>query len=84
LLVEAAEGLLGGREFQFVITKEDARSSDALTLNVAGVGDAETGRKVSESVRAATGVTPSVEFVPEITQAASTWKLKRVVDQRQK
>jgi phenylacetate-CoA ligase len=82
LLVEAAEQLLGGREFQFVITKDDALSSDALTLNVAGAEDSETKRKLSESVKAATGVTPSVQFVPEITPAATAWKLKRIVDQR--
>jgi phenylacetate-CoA ligase len=76
LMVAAAEEVLGGREFQFVVT-------ETLTLNIAGAEDAGTRRQVCESVKAATGVTPSVEFVPEISQAASAWKLKRVVDQRQ-
>jgi phenylacetate-CoA ligase len=82
LLVAAAEQLLGGREFQFVIAKAAALSSDTLTLNVAGTEDADTRRTVSEAVKAATGLTPSVKFVTEITQGASAWKLKRVVDQR--
>jgi phenylacetate-coenzyme A ligase PaaK-like adenylate-forming protein len=82
--VEAAEQLLGGREFQFVIAKAAALSSDTLTLNVAGTEDPETRRTVSEAVKSATGLTPSVRFVPEITPPASAWKLKRVIDQREK
>jgi phenylacetate-CoA ligase len=82
LMVAAAEELLSGREFQFVITNESALSYDAMTLNIAGTEDLETKRKVSESVKAATGITPLVKFVPQITQSASAWKLKRVVDQR--
>jgi phenylacetate-CoA ligase len=78
VMVEAAEQLLGGREFQFVITQE------AMTLNVAGAEDAETKRKVSASVKAATGVTPKVQFVSEIPQSAEAWKAKRVLDQREK
>ena len=75
LMVAAAEALLGGREFQFVIT-------EALTLNVAGAADDDLGGKLAASVKSAIGVTPKVQFVSDITQAAGAWKLKRVVELR--
>jgi phenylacetate-CoA ligase len=83
LLVEAAEGLLGGREFQFVITKEDVLSSDALTLNVCGTGDGQISSRLADTVKAATGLTPEVRFVTDIDPSAGAWKRKRIVDQRQ-
>ncbi|MGH8740260.1 MAG: phenylacetate--CoA ligase family protein, partial [Burkholderiales bacterium] len=75
LLVAAAEELLAGREFQFVV-------SEALTLNVAGAADDHLGARLSASVKSAVGVTPQVKFVADIPQAAGAWKLKRVVDTR--
>jgi phenylacetate-coenzyme A ligase PaaK-like adenylate-forming protein len=82
LMVAAAEEVLVGREFQFVITKEDALSLDLLTLKVSGAEDSETTRKLADSVKAATGLLPKVQFVPEIPESAGAWKVKRVVDQR--
>lgn len=75
LMVAAAEELLGGREFQFVIT-------DALTLNVAGAADDEMANRLRGAVKSAVGVTPSVQFVSDVAQGAGAWKLKRVVDAR--
>lgn len=75
LMVAAAEELLGGREFQFVI-------AESLTLNVAGATDLALQEKLAASVKSATGVTPLVRFVAEIAQAAGAWKLKRVLDER--
>lgn len=82
LMLAAAEEQLGGREFQFVIAKEDARSAETLTLNIAGAEDAEIARKLVASVKSAIGLTPKVRFVADIAQAAGAWKLKRVVDSR--
>jgi phenylacetate-CoA ligase len=84
LLVDAAQSLLGGRDFQFVITRQDSLYQDALALNIAGAEDAETGRRLAEAVKAATGLTPAVLFVREIAQSASAWKLKRILDKRPK
>ena len=75
LMVEAAENVLGGREFQFVV-------ADDLTLYIAGAESMDTGRSVATAVKSAVGVTPKVSFVAEIDQSASAWKLKRVLDQR--
>ena len=75
LMVEAAENALGGRDFQFVVT-------DDLTLYVAGVESTDNGVAAATAVKSAVGVTPKVIFVAEIDQAASAWKLKRVLDQR--
>ena len=75
LMVEAAERLLGGREFQFVVT-------DELTLNVAGAKSADLARGLAAAVKSEVGVTPKVSFVAQIAQAGDAWKLKRVVDQR--
>ena len=75
LMVEAAEALLGGRDFQFVIT-------DEFTLNVAGAESRDVAREVAAAVKSAVGVTPRVSFVREIAQAADAWKIKRVLDQR--
>jgi phenylacetate-CoA ligase len=75
LMVEAAENALDGRDFQFVVT-------DELTLYVAGAQSSDVGHAAAAAVKSAVGVTPKVSFVAEISQAASAWKLKRVVDQR--
>lgn len=75
LMVEAAEKLLGGREFQFVVT-------DELTLNVAGAESADLARCLAAAVKSEVGVTPKVSFVAQIAQAGDAWKLRRVVDQR--
>ena len=75
LMIDAAESVLGGREFQFVITEE-------LRLNIAGVESAGIAPRVAAAVKTAVGVTPKVGFVSEIPQSAGAWKLKRVIDQR--
>jgi phenylacetate-CoA ligase len=75
VMVAAAEELLGGREFQFVVT-------DALTLNVAGAADPAIAGRLAASVKSAVGVTPKVNFVADVAQAAGAWKVKRVVDAR--
>lgn len=72
LMVAAVEDLIGGREFQFVI-------SAGLTLNIAGAAEARLAESLSQAVKSAIGVTPDVNFVAEIGQAAGAWKLKRVL-----
>jgi phenylacetate-coenzyme A ligase PaaK-like adenylate-forming protein len=76
LMVEAAESILGGREFQFVI-------DDEFTLNIAGVETGALAPTAAAAVKSAVGVTPKVGFVSEIAQSSGAWKLKRVVDRRE-
>ena len=75
LMIEAAESVLGGREFQYVI-------ADEFTLNIAGPDSSMLAPKVAAAVKSAVGVTPQVRFVDEIAQSSGAWKLKRVVDLR--
>ncbi len=75
VLAQAAEAVLGAREFQFTVEQ------DRFALRVAGPADPELERSVAEAVKRASGVTPSLEFVGA-GDFASTWKLKRVVDLR--
>jgi phenylacetate-CoA ligase len=74
VLVQAAEAVLGAREFQFVIGE-----GEVLGLQVAGPRDDVLSNSVSIQVKAACGVTPVVSFGAINAEA---WKLKRVVDQR--
>ena len=74
VLVQAAEAILGTREFQFVITE-----GEVLGLNVAGPKDEVLSKTVSSQVKAACGVTPVVSFG---AIGGNSWKVKRVVDQR--
>lgn len=79
VLVQAAEAVLGAREFQFVI-----RDGEILGLNVAGAIDESLSKRLSDNVKRACGVTPAVEFVPDeaISDASKAWKTRRVIDQR--
>jgi phenylacetate-CoA ligase len=75
VLVQAAEGALGAREYQFTV------EADRFALKVAGQGDETLARSAADTVKRACGVTPLVEFVAPDAFIAS-WKLKRVVDLR--
>jgi phenylacetate-CoA ligase len=76
VLAQAAEAVLGAREFQFVVEQ------DKFALRVAGgAADADLERKLAEAVKRASGVTPLLEFVAP-GDFVSSWKLKRVVDLR--
>lgn len=76
VLAQAAEAVLGAREFQFTIEREP--NGDRLTLKVAGDPDIAG---LEEAVKRASGVTPTVEFVA-FDAFTSGWKLKRVMDLR--
>jgi phenylacetate-CoA ligase len=80
VLVQAAESVLAGAEFQFTITR-GADGADALTVKVAGQGFAE---RLAQAVKQAAGVTPTVEMVPagSLADPSRSWKTKRVVDLR--
>lgn len=75
VLVEIAERELGTREFQFSI-RRGADGTDVLTLTVAG--EAQPG--LPEQIKAASGITPIVEFAE--VDLAQGWKAKRLVDLR--
>ncbi|TAK82385.1 MAG: phenylacetate--CoA ligase family protein [Betaproteobacteria bacterium] len=75
VLAQAAEAVLGAREFQFVV--EEA----GFTLKVAGEPDNDLTRTAVEAVKRASGVTPALLFVTP-GDFISSWKLKRVVDLR--
>ncbi len=87
IMVREAQQALSGREFQFVIGKENASeplSPDIVTLKVAGPADAALGARLAARIKAVVGVTPALEFVtPEaLADPSGGWKLKRVVDDR--
>jgi phenylacetate-CoA ligase len=75
LLVQAAEQVLGAREFQFAIRRA-SDGADVLVLTVAG----EPGPGLVERIKAACGVTPVVESAA--LDLAQGWKAKRLVDLR--
>lgn len=89
VMVQAAQELLSGREFQFVISRQienDALSPDTLTLRVAG-GSEDPGvllQRLADRIKSAVGVTPNVEIVPpgELADGSQAWKARRVVDRR--
>ena len=75
VLAQAAEAVLGAREFQFTIEE------DRFALKIAGEPDNRLNQSLVEAVKRASGVTPLVEFVAH-GDFIATWKLKRVVDLR--
>lgn len=79
VLIQAAESVLGGAEFQFVITR--GADGDRLAVKLA---NAALGERVAKAVKQAAGVTPSVELAAPGTFAdpSTSWKAKRVVDLR--
>ncbi|HEY5900637.1 MAG TPA: AMP-binding protein [Burkholderiales bacterium] len=80
VLVQAAEAVLQGAEFQFTITR-NADGSDALTVKLA---DGASGERVVQAVKQAAGVTPALQIVSAAAFAdpSRSWKTKRVVDLR--
>lgn len=80
VLVQAAEAVLQGAEFQFSISR-NADGSDALTVKLADGGPSE---RIVQAVKQAVGVTPAVEVMPASAFAdpSRSWKTKRVVDLR--
>jgi phenylacetate-coenzyme A ligase PaaK-like adenylate-forming protein len=81
VLVQAADSVLEGREFQFSIA--GSAQGDALTLKVHEDAAALAGR-AAQAVKQASGVTPAVEVVPagSLADPSRGWKAKRVVDLR--
>lgn len=75
VLAQAAESVLGAREFQFTVEEEK------FAVKVASEPDPNLGKSLVEAVKHASSVTPVVEFVAP-GEFASAWKLKRVVDLR--
>ena len=75
VLAQAAEAVLGAREFQFTVEE------NRFALKVAGQPDDDLKKSLVEAVKRASGVTPALEFVAP-GDFVSTWKLKRVVDLR--
>jgi phenylacetate-coenzyme A ligase PaaK-like adenylate-forming protein len=75
VLAQAAEAVLGAREFQFTIETEK------FAVKVAGRSDDDLKKRLIETVKQASGVSPLVEFVAP-GEFVSSWKLKRVVDLR--
>lgn len=82
VLVQAAEGVLGGGEFQFSIARTDA-GQDALTLKIPGEAGA-LAERLAQAVKQAAGVTPVVQLAPAgaFADPSRGWKTKRVVDLR--
>jgi phenylacetate-CoA ligase len=81
VLVQAAESVLEGREFQFSISRN--AQGDALTLKVPAHAAALCER-LAQAVKQAAGVTPIVELADGAAFAdpSRSWKTKRVVDLR--
>jgi phenylacetate-coenzyme A ligase PaaK-like adenylate-forming protein len=75
VLAQAAEAVLGAREFQFTVEE------DKFVLKVAGQPDGDLNKNLVDAVKRASGVTPLVEFVTP-GELVSSWKLKRVIDLR--
>ncbi|HUG78774.1 MAG TPA: AMP-binding protein [Burkholderiales bacterium] len=82
VLVQAVEGVLGAREFQFAVGSSVA--GDVLTLKVAAGEDGMLAATLAEAVKRACGVTPMVEFVAAdaISDPSRSWKARRIIDQR--
>jgi phenylacetate-coenzyme A ligase PaaK-like adenylate-forming protein len=82
VLVQAAESVLQGREFQFIVTRgEDG--ADALTVRVPP-GAAALGEPLARAVKQAAGVTAVVELAEPhaFADPSRSWKAKRVIDLR--
>ncbi len=90
ILTEALAGIYGIEEYQIVLGKEDPTdpySLDRMTVRVAlaeGVDRATTGREVALTVKNATEVSATIEFVQktDIFDPAKSLKCLRVVDER--
>lgn len=81
VLEQAAEAVLGAREYQFVVEHSDG--TDVLVLRVASRPEQGLSERSKEAVKRACGVTPVVDFVSaEVLVDPKRWKAKRVVDQR--
>jgi phenylacetate-CoA ligase len=81
VLEQAAEAVLGAREYQFVV--ERSGGVDVLVLKVASRLENDLLEKSKAAVKRACGVTPLVDFVSaEALVDPKRWKAKRVVDQR--
>jgi len=81
VLVQAAEGVLGGREFQFSVARD--AGGDVLALKIAAGGGAPLAERLAQSVKQACGITPVVQFAAEpLADPGRAWKAKRVVDLR--
>jgi phenylacetate-CoA ligase len=82
VLVQAAESILQGREFQFVVSRE-ANGADSLTVKLQREA-AALGAPLSEAVKQAAGVTPAVELADAqaFADPSTRWKAKRVIDLR--
>jgi phenylacetate-CoA ligase len=79
VLVQAAESVLQGREFQFVVAR-GADGADSLTLQLPKEA-AHLGETLARAVKQAAGVTPGIGLADAAT-FSSSWKTKRVVDRR--
>jgi len=82
VLVQAAESVLQGREFQFVISRAPD-GVDSLTVKLPREA-AALGEPLSKAVKQASGVTAAVELadVQAFADPSRSWKAKRVVDLR--
>jgi hypothetical protein len=80
--VQAAEGVLEGREFQFSIAR--SAQGDVLTLKIPA-GASGLAERLAQAVKQAAGVTPSVELADgaAFSDPSKSWKTKRVVDLRE-
>lgn len=82
VLVRAAESVLQGREFQFVVSRAQD-GSDSLTVKLPHDAAALV-EPLSKAVKQASGVTAAVEFAETeaFADPSRSWKTKRVVDLR--
>ena len=82
VLVQAAESVLHGREFQFVVARA-SDGGDSLTVKLPRDA-AALGETLSKAVKQASGVTAAVELADAqaFADPARSWKAKRVVDLR--
>lgn len=82
VLVRAAESVLQGREFQFVVSRAQD-GSDSLTVKLPHEAAALV-EPLSKAVKQASGVTAAVELAETeaFADPSRSWKAKRVVDLR--
>jgi phenylacetate-CoA ligase len=82
--VAAVEGAGAVRDFRFEVTREGVLGMDAFLLRVAPEPGAGEGLAalLAARVKQATGVTPTVEIVPEAALQGASWKAKRFLDRR--
>ena len=82
VLIQAAESVLQGGEFQFVVSRT-RDGADSLTVKLPREA-AALGESVSAAVKQASGVTATVELADAqaFADPSKNWKAKRVVDLR--